>query len=79
MEYAVDKSNARTLVWILVGQLYMNFPETTSEWSYSMVNDVKYESQGLAHTLFWTLKANIKFLPVEKLNEHRMQNYFLEN
>lgn len=42
MEYTVDESNAWTLVWVLIGQLYMDLPETTSEWRYSMVSDADY-------------------------------------
>lgn len=35
VEYAVDKANARTFVWILVWQLYVNLPQTTFEGCYT--------------------------------------------
>ena len=31
VEYAVDKADARTFVWILVWQLYVNLPQATLE------------------------------------------------
>ena len=32
MEYAVDKADAWTFVWILVWQLYMDLPQAAFEW-----------------------------------------------
>lgn len=39
MEYTVDKSNTWTLVWVLIWQLYVDFPETTGKWRCIMVSD----------------------------------------
>jgi len=33
MEYPVDEPDARALVWVLIGKLYVDLPETTSKWS----------------------------------------------
>lgn len=63
MEDAVNKSDAGTLVGVLVGELDVDLPEATFEWRcVTLAHCWLHEDD--RHTLYWALEPDVELLPV---------------
>ncbi len=64
VENSINEADAWWLVWVLIWQLDVNFPQATLKWCYTLVRLPSKSLSGIPHTLIGALESHIKFLPV---------------